>query len=322
MNPFKIFLYFFILSFSFNSLAQKASYDPEQNITDHNITDQNSRRNYDSGTRTAQIFLELFKVDDIYFKNFNKIIMMKNGRFVDNLYLKSEHYNDRISSLYLYFHNLKKENYDMIISILSKNAKKIDPKTFNTKIKQFIYLFRADFNNFEFSKIEAINNELVMTNSDKSESFYLTFDNEGKIINGKKIIKVNNEYSSFQFGESYTYKYDKLNNIAQKETLAYKDNIVKEGNLNLSILETYSTTGKLLQKDKVEYDYSNPKGRETTETFKYDSLDNLIEKNISFDKTKKLLTYEVKYNNNIIQVNYIPASDPVNADTYEFQLIK
>ncbi|SEP35154.1 hypothetical protein SAMN05444671_1010 [Flavobacterium sp. CF108] len=317
MNSLKIFFPLFILSISFNSIAQNISYDPEQNITD-----ENSRMKYDYGTKTAQLFLELFKVDDVIFKNYNKIIMIKDGKFVDNLYPKREDYNNGTSSFYLYFYNLKKENYDKIISIISKNAKKIDPKTFNTKIKQFIYLFRADFNNFQFSKIEAINNEIVMTNTDKSESFYLTFDNEGKIINGKKIIKVNHEYGSFQFGESYKYTYDKQNNITQKETLAYKDNIVKEGNLNLSITETYSKTGKLLQKDKLEYDYSNPKGRETNEIFKYDSLDNLIEKNLSFNKNKKFLTYEIKYNNNIIQVNKIPASNPVNAEIYEFKLTK
>lgn len=317
MKSLKIILYLFILNISFNSLAQNISYDPEQNLTD-----QNSRMRYDYGTRTAQLFLELFKVDDVYFKNFNKIIMKKNEKFVDFLYPKNEHYNDGSSSFYLYFHNLKKENYDKIISIISKNAKNIDPKTFNTKIKQFIYLFRADFNNFEFSKIELNKNELVMTNRDRSESFYLTFDSQGKFINGKKVIKVSQEYGGFQFGESYKYSYDKLNNVSQKETIAYKHNIVKEGNIDYSILEIYNATGKLLKKDEVKYDYSKPKGRETNEDYKYDSSNNLIEKNISFNKTSKFLTYEIKYNKNSIQVNKIPASNPVNVEIYEFQLTK
>lgn len=43
--------------------------------------------------------------------------------------------------------------------MICKSAKISNMTNFNLKLKEFIYLFRGDFNNFEASTIKILNNE-------------------------------------------------------------------------------------------------------------------------------------------------------------------
>lgn len=317
MNRKTIILLISLLSLS--CFAQNINSDPEQNIND-----QNSRMRYDFGTRTAQLFVDLFKIDNTnYLNDYTKVVMFRNGNLVDTLYLKNEYYNDGNSSYYLYFYNFSQNNCDKISSLILKNIKNIDVKSFNSRMKQFIKLFKSDFNNFLYSKIEVNKNELIMTNSDKSESFYLNFDNQGRIIKGRKLIKYTTDYSSGQFGDSYTYYYDKSNNITKKETFAYvDDNITK---IDYSIVEVYNKSGKITQKIEKKYNYSSDKNlkiQETEDSYLYDSNNNLKEKKLIFNSSSKYYSFKIDYIKNVIKVNKTFNNNANTQEVYEFQLLK
>lgn len=115
----KTLLILFLTLLNLNCFSQEIAFDPEQNINN-----QNSRMRYDFGTRTATLFLELFKIDsDKYFKNSNKVVMYKDRKLVDTLYLKREYYNDGNSSYYKYFYNVKTENIVKVSALISNSLK-------------------------------------------------------------------------------------------------------------------------------------------------------------------------------------------------------
>jgi len=304
-----------------NCFSQEIAFDPEQNIKN-----QNSRMRYDFGTRTATLFLELFKIDsDEYFKNSNKVVMYKDRKLVDTLYLKREYYNDGNSNYSKYFYNVKTENIAKISTLISNNLKITVPKAFNIYIKKFIYLFKEDFNNFLFSKIEIKGNQIHTFSNDNNENYYLTFDKGGKIINGKRNIKSVHEFGTSQYELNYNYHYDKLNNVIKKETFSYGVDNKGKQRVDHSIVETYSKTGKILQKLDIEYKYTgdgNFTTQETEELYTYNPNDNLIEKKLIFGKSPKYYLYKIDYNNNIIKVTKAFNQVSSSTETFEFSLLK
>lgn len=317
----KTLLILFLTLLNLNCFSQEIAFDPEQNINN-----QNSRMRYDFGTRTATLFLELFKIDsDKYFKNSNKVVMYKDRKLVDTLYLKREYYNDGNSSYYKYFYNVKTENIVKVSALISNSLKITDNKSFNIYIKKFIYLFKEDFNNFLFNKIEIKGNQIHTFSNDNNENYYLTLDKGGKIINGKRNIKSVHEFGTSQYELNYNYHYDKLNNAIKKETYSYGVDNKGKQRVDHSIVETYSKTGKILQKLDIEYKYTgdgNFTTRETEELYTYNPNDNLIEKKLIFGKSPKYYLYKIDYNNNLIKVtkafNHVSSS----TETFEFSLLK
>ncbi|MEO8239333.1 MAG: hypothetical protein ABI793_04315 [Flavobacterium sp.] len=281
---------------------------------------------YDFGTRTATLFLDLFKIDsDEYFKNSNKVVMYKDRKLVDTLYLNREYYNDGNSSYYKYFYNVKPENIVKVSALISKSIKIKDTKSFNIYIKNFIYLFKEDFNNFLFNNIEIKGNQMHTFSNDNNENYYLMLVKGGKIINGKRNIKSVHEFGTSQYELNYNYHYDKLNNAIKKETFSYGVDNKGKQRVDHSILETYSKTGKILQKLDIEYKYTgdgNSTTRETEELYTYNSNDNLIEKKLIFGKSPKYYLYKIDYNGNIIKVTKTFNQVNSTAETFEFSLLK